>query len=186
MQERLIPKGRAWAIIFVLFSAGVLLGAGTLVNLATQVQGVLPRANGGLNSSSPGTGLLRDGATPAASEISGDATSNGSNALTLATVNANVGSFTNASITVNGKGLITAASSGAAPAQNQGAPTGTINGSNTTFTLSPSPTAAPNVNCFENGVQQRQGSGNDYTISGATITYLAAPPTGTTINCLWY
>jgi hypothetical protein len=31
---------------------------------------------------------------------------------TLATVNANVGSFTNASITVNGKGLITAASSG--------------------------------------------------------------------------
>ena len=34
---------------------------------------------------------------------------------TLATVNANVGSFTNASITVNGKGLITAASSGTAP-----------------------------------------------------------------------
>jgi len=37
----------------------------------------------------------------------GDAT--GSTALTLATVNSNVGSFTNASITVNGKGLITAA-----------------------------------------------------------------------------
>lgn len=34
---------------------------------------------------------------------------------TLATVNSNVGSFTNASITVNGKGLITAASSGTAP-----------------------------------------------------------------------
>jgi hypothetical protein len=34
---------------------------------------------------------------------------------TLATVNLNVGSFTNASLTVNGKGLITAASSGAAP-----------------------------------------------------------------------
>lgn len=34
---------------------------------------------------------------------------------TLATVNLNVGSFTNASITVNGKGLITAASSGTAP-----------------------------------------------------------------------
>ena len=34
---------------------------------------------------------------------------------TLATVNTNVGSFTNASITVNGKGLITAASSGTAP-----------------------------------------------------------------------
>ena len=34
---------------------------------------------------------------------------------TLATVNLNVGSFTNASLTVNGKGLITAASSGTAP-----------------------------------------------------------------------
>jgi hypothetical protein len=34
---------------------------------------------------------------------------------TLATVNANVGSFTNASVTVNGKGLVTAVSNGAAP-----------------------------------------------------------------------
>lgn len=36
--------------------------------------------------------------------------------LTLDTVNSNVGSFTNASITVNGKGLVTAASSGSTPA----------------------------------------------------------------------
>ena len=40
----------------------------------------------------------------------GDVT--GATALTLATVNSNVGSFTNASVTVNAKGLITAASSG--------------------------------------------------------------------------
>jgi hypothetical protein len=40
----------------------------------------------------------------------GDAT--GATALTLATVNSNVGSFTNASITVNAKGLITAAATG--------------------------------------------------------------------------
>lgn len=48
----------------------------------------------------------------------GDAT--GSGTLTLATVNANVGTFNNASITVNGKGLITAASSGTVVAKYSG------------------------------------------------------------------
>jgi hypothetical protein len=42
-----------------------------------------------------------------------DGSGNVTAAGTLATVNTNVGSFTNASITVNGKGLITAASDGA-------------------------------------------------------------------------
>lgn len=47
--------------------------------------------------------------------LTGDiTTSAGAVATTLATVNSNIGSFTNASITVNGKGLITAASSGSA------------------------------------------------------------------------
>ena len=48
--------------------------------------------------------------------LTGDVTASGpgSAAATLATVNSNVGSFTNASITVNAKGLITAASSGSA------------------------------------------------------------------------
>ncbi len=45
-----------------------------------------------------------------------DGSGNVTAAGTLATVNSNVGSFTNASITVNAKGLITAASSGAAAA----------------------------------------------------------------------
>lgn len=51
-------------------------------------------------------------------QLTGDVTAgpgNGSQAATLATVNGNVGSFTNAGITVNAKGLITAASSGTAP-----------------------------------------------------------------------
>lgn len=49
--------------------------------------------------------------------LTGDGTASGpgSSVLTLAAVNSNIGSFTNASITVNAKGLITAASSGSAP-----------------------------------------------------------------------
>jgi hypothetical protein len=46
-----------------------------------------------------------------------DGSGNVTAAGTLATVNSNVGSFTNANITVNGKGLITAASSGSAGSQ---------------------------------------------------------------------
>lgn len=48
--------------------------------------------------------------------LTGDVTASGpgSSATTLATVNSNVGAFTNANITVNAKGLITAASNGTA------------------------------------------------------------------------
>lgn len=58
---------------------------------------------------------LTAGTVTTNANLTGDVTSSG-NATTLATVNSNVGSFTNSSITVNAKGLITAASSGAAGA----------------------------------------------------------------------
>jgi phage-related tail fiber protein len=56
-------------------------------------------------------------------------------------------------------------------------PTGTINGSNTAFTLANTPVAGTEE-VFLNGILQEPGAGNDYTISGATITYLTAPVTG--------
>ena len=68
----------------------------------------------------------------------GDVT--GSTALTLATVNSNVGSFTNADITVNAKGLITAAASGSAVSKYASSwfndTTGLANGGTYTFTHS--------------------------------------------------
>lgn len=51
--------------------------------------------------------------------LSGDATLANTGALTLATVNSNVGTFTNSTITVNAKGLITAASTGAGSSQDE-------------------------------------------------------------------
>lgn len=61
---------------------------------------------------------LQEGSDLGITQLTGDVTAgpgNGSQAATLATVNGNVGSFTNATLTVNAKGLITAASSGTAP-----------------------------------------------------------------------
>jgi hypothetical protein len=56
-------------------------------------------------------------------------------------------------------------------------PSGTINGSNTAFTLANTPIAG-SVKLYLNGVRQEAGAGNDYTISGATITMLDAPLAG--------
>lgn len=67
--------------------------------------------------------------------LSGDITASGpgSVAATLATVNSNVGSFTNASITVNAKGLITAASSGTAPITNHNSLSGLQGGTTSEY-----------------------------------------------------
>ena len=60
-------------------------GGGQLTDAA--LSSPVTRAKGGLNSATPGTGLLRDGTTPTASELSGDVTTSGSNAATVARVN---------------------------------------------------------------------------------------------------
>ena len=50
-------------------------------------------------------------------------------------------------------------------------PGGAVNGSNTSFTLSNVPVPAGSVELFRNGLLLQQG--NDYTISGNTITFLS-------------
>ncbi len=55
------------------------------------------------------------------------------------------------------------------------------NGSTTAFTLTRTPAAnnAHNYVVFINNVYQRYGSSYAYTVSGATITFTSAPPSGT-------
>lgn len=60
-------------------------------------------------------------------------------------------------------------------------PSGAINGSNTAYTLANTPTAGTE-HVFVNGILQESGAGNDYTISGATITMLSALATGEKIR----
>lgn len=60
-------------------------------------------------------------------------------------------------------------------------PTGTINGSNTIFTLAYTPVSG-SEEVFLNGILQDPGAGNDYTISGNTITFASAPISGDKIR----
>lgn len=62
----------------------------------------------------------------------------------------------------------------------QEAPTGTVNGSNTAFSLPHTPTASANVSLYLDGLIQYQGT--DYSISGSAITMVAAPTSG---QSLW-
>jgi len=60
-------------------------------------------------------------------------------------------------------------------------PSGSVNGSNTTFTLANTPISGTEQ-VFLNGLLQEPGAGNDYTISTNTITYLSAPLSGDKIR----
>lgn len=53
-------------------------------------------------------------------------------------------------------------------------PSGTLDGANVTFTLSTTPVAGTEQ-IYLNGILQDPGATDDYTISGATITYNTAP-----------
>jgi hypothetical protein len=102
--------------------------------------------------------------------LTGDATASGpgSAVLTLATVNTNVGSFTNANITVNAKGLITAASTNAT--------TGTGN-----IVLSTSPTlVTPNLGTPSTLVlTNATGTPSSIGLANATGLSLTTGVTGT-------
>lgn len=92
---------------------GAVIGSGT--SIAQQVADTTH--NGYLSATDWNTFNGKQASGSYITALTGDGTASGpgSSALTLSTVNSNVGSFTYSSITVNAKGLITAASSGAAP-----------------------------------------------------------------------
>lgn len=60
-------------------------------------------------------------------------------------------------------------------------PSGAINGTNTTYTLAFTPVLGSD-HLYLNGILQESGSGNDYTISGTTITMASAMLSGEKIR----
>jgi hypothetical protein len=194
-------------ITIVLGWALLAMAAVTQIDLTTQVKNVLPGANGGTGSSF----VSFTGPTAARSFTVPDANATlltdhaavtvaqgGIGVQTLGAHGSLIGEGTGAvvSATTSSTGLCWMSNGSSADPSwqtcpggtitwHQEAPTGTINGANTTFTLSATPAAAAGVACFLNGVQQQQGAGNDYTISSSTLTYLTAPPTGEKLICVY-
>ena len=62
-------------------------------------------------------------------------------------------------------------------------PTGTVNGSNTSFVLANTPNVSATVQVFINGVLQEVTT--DYTISSATISMVSAPVAGQKIYVVY-
>lgn len=93
---------------------------------------------------------------------------------------------TNVSISRSGNQLIiNAATTGTTTSFLQEVPTGTINGANTTFTVSHAPAAAQSLILYVDGIKVPYGAGaGKYTVSGTTITTGTAPATGQTLDCL--
>ena len=71
----------------------------------------------------------------------------------------------------------------ATPAYNE-TPTGTIDGANAVFTLANTP-ATNSLQVFLNGAFQTAG-GEDYTLSGATITFVNAPLSNSILRVFYY
>lgn len=133
-------------------------------------------------------------------DLTGDGTASGPNSavFTLATVNASPGTFGTVSqtnqVAVNGKGLVTAvtaqniqiaesqvtnlvsdlAGKQAAFTWAQETPSGTVNNSNTAFTLAHTPVSNASVHLHLDGLILVQGT--DYTISGSSITMTGVIP----------
>ena len=68
-------------------------------------------------------------------------------------------------------------------AQYKETPSGTVNGTNVTFTLTYTPNPALSLDLYTNGVLQIAGTA--FTLSGGTITYASGhiPQTGDIIIC---
>lgn len=66
----------------------------------------------------------------------------------------------------------------------QEVPSGTINGSNTAFTIGYAPMESEVLMVFLNGLLQRQGT--DYTFSGTTITFAVAPASNSTLDAFYF
>lgn len=129
----------------------------------------------------PGFGTIISGAlmkftdatgAATAADLTGDVTTSGAVATTLATVNGNVGSFNSANITVNAKGLITAAANGTASAASVTPGTTTVVGATAPCLLENS--TGTTLACPAVGTGVITALGNNLSAAGGVSTTVAS------------
>ncbi len=59
------------------------------------------------------------------------------------------------------------------------------NGTSTSLTLSYSQVSSNGLVCYLDGLALIQGSGNDYTVAGSTVTLTSAPAAGQKVLCVY-
>lgn len=176
-------------LIVLVFSSIFMMAAVTQIDLVSQVKGILPSANGGTGTgffAVSGPTALRTYTFPDSNAtVEVQANKNAANGYLGADAN---GKLTVSQISATGTPSATtvlygngtwAVIPGAASFDDQLTPTGTVNGTNTSFTTAHTCTAA-SLMLFKNGQLMKQGASDDYTYSGSTITYAsgAKPLTG--------
>jgi hypothetical protein len=186
------------AALLVVFAPLLLVAAVTQIELTTQVKGILPGANGGTGNgffavSGPATSLktftfpnatatvlTNNAAVTVAQGGTGVATFTAHGVL-LGEAASNivptaVGTTGQCLIGQTGADPIWGSCGGLTPVYSE-VPSGTPNGSLTTFTLANTP-AAGTLALYKNGQRQIAGGAADYTLATNTVTYNAAPLTG--------
>ena len=128
--------------------------------------------NGGIVANADDITLTLDGSTLSVGASGVKVASAGITATELST-----------SVVASGGGLTGGAGTGLSVRMAREAPSGSVNGSNTSFTVSQTP-ATNSLLLFRNGVLQQAG-GEDYSLSTATITMTTAPATGDSLQA-WF